>query len=188
MKSRSEKTTDTKNGFSLVETVTALIVLALISSSVLVVIDRCMTSVADSTLRIQAFEVARENMETLLASTSVEESVEYGDSEKYPAIQWQSVVETFYGPSDEKMWVRAVCSAEYTDADGNLQEVELTHWLTDLTKEQTIQLLEQREKIRLAEQKQGKSKKDKDAETEPEKPGTEIDLDKLPPEFRELFQ
>lgn len=188
MKCRSEKIAETKKGFSLVEAVTALIVLALVSSSVLVVIDRCMTSVADSTLRIQAFEVARENMETLLASTSVEESVEYGDSEKYPAIQWQNVVETFYVPSGEKMWVRAVCSAEYTDADGNLQNVELTHWLTYLTKEQTKRLIEQQEKIRLAEQKRGKSKESESAETEPEKPGTGIDLDKLPPELRELFR
>ncbi|MFA5252310.1 MAG: type II secretion system protein, partial [Phycisphaerae bacterium] len=75
--------------FSLVEVMTALIILALISSSVLVVINRCMASAADSSLRMQAFEVARDNMETLLSRDEVEETVEYGSSDKYPEIKWQ---------------------------------------------------------------------------------------------------
>jgi hypothetical protein len=133
--------------FSLVEVVTALIILAFISFSVLVVINRCMASAADSELRMQAFEVARDNMETLLSKDSVEEMVEYGSSVKYPEIKWQTTVEMFYEPeASEQMqvWVRGVCSAEYTDAAGEVQTIELTHWLTGLTKEQLIEMLKQK--------------------------------------------
>jgi len=140
------------SAFSLIETVTALIILAIISSSVFVVINRCMSSVADSALRMQAFEVSRKNMETLLVKDSVAEMVEYGSSDKYPEIQWQTTVETFYEPITERMWIQAVCSAEYTDTAGELQKVELTHWLTDLTKEQLIKIIEQRQKDLTAEQ------------------------------------
>lgn len=133
--------------FSLVEAVTALIILALISSSVLVVINRCMASATDSELRMQAFEVARDNMETLLSQDSVKEAVEYGTSFKYPEIKWQTTVEIFYEPTmaeQTQIWVRGICSAEYTDAAGQEQKIELTHWLTNLTKEQLLQMLKQK--------------------------------------------
>jgi type II secretory pathway pseudopilin PulG len=132
--------------FSLVEAVTALIILALISSSVLVVINRCMASAVDSTLRMQAFEVARDNMETLLSKGSVKEMIEYGSSDKYPGIRWQTTVETFYEPVSERMWARAVCSAEYADTAGDVQTIELTHWLTGLTREQLIQMIEAKQR------------------------------------------
>jgi prepilin-type N-terminal cleavage/methylation domain-containing protein len=134
-------TLNADSAFSLVEVLTALAVLALISSSVLVVINRCVGSAADSALRIQAFEVARENMEKLLSSTSLEEGVEYGESDKYPEITWTTVVETFYEPITARMWARGVCSAEYKDAEGQEQKVELTHWLADLTKEQLLEVM-----------------------------------------------
>ncbi len=130
-----------KTGFSLVEVLTALALLALISSSVLVVINRCAASAADSALRIQAFEVARENMEKLLASPLVQETVEYGESDKHPEITWQTVVETFYEPVTARMWVRGICSAEYIDTEGQEQTVELTHWLTGLTKGQLLDIM-----------------------------------------------
>jgi len=129
-----------KKGFSLTEVSMAVIILGLTCSSVLVVIDRCVASAAVSALRMRAFEVARENMEKLLASTTVKESVEYGQSEKYPDIGWQTVVETFYEPVTARMWIRGVCSAQYTDAEEQERTVELTHWLTDLTKEQLLQI------------------------------------------------
>lgn len=131
-----------KPAFSLVEAVTALIILALVSSSVLVVINRCTASAVDSALRMQAFEVARDNMETLLSKDSVKEMVEYGSSDKYPEIQWQITVEAFYESVTERMWVRAICSAEYADTTGDVQTIELTHWLTGLTKEQLIQIIQ----------------------------------------------
>jgi excisionase family DNA binding protein/prepilin-type N-terminal cleavage/methylation domain-containing protein len=142
-----------RKAFSLLETVMALAILALISSSVFVVINRCMTSMADSALRMEAFEVARDNMEKLLALNSVQEMVEYGSSEKNPDIQWQTTVESFYEPLTSRMWIRAVCEAEYTDMAEEVQTVELTHWLTSLTKKQVLKVVEQRKKEleRLAE-------------------------------------
>ncbi len=141
-----------EKAFSLAETVVALMILAFISTSVLVVVNNYMSSMADSILRMQAFEVARKNMEFLLSSSSVEESVEYGTSELFPDIQWQTVVETFYEPVNSMMWVQAVCSAEYTDSEGEVQTVELTHWLTDVSKAQMLQILarQEREKEELA--------------------------------------
>jgi len=139
-------------GFTLMEMVTALIILALISSSLLVVINRCVASAADSTLRMKAFEVARENMEKLLASDSVSQTVEFGTSDKCPEIKWQTVVETFYEPVTTRMWIRGVCSAEYADSAGEVQTVELTHWLTDVTKQQLLEILkgQQEDQGRLA--------------------------------------
>jgi len=146
--------TNAKKAFSLIEVAAAITILALVSSSVLVVINRCMVSATDSALRMRAFEVARENMEKLLASDSVKEMVEFGSSEKYPEVQWQTTVETFYEPITNRMWVQGICSAEYTDIEGQVQTVELTHWLTNVTKKQLRQILDQerREKEWLAEQ------------------------------------
>ncbi|MGD8786765.1 MAG: prepilin-type N-terminal cleavage/methylation domain-containing protein, partial [Phycisphaerales bacterium] len=146
---RSTRCYNKKAAFSLVEVVTALAILALISSSVFVVIDRCVSSATDSTLHIQAFEVARENMEKLLASPSIQESVEYGQSDKYPGIAWQTVVETFYEPITARMWIRGVCIAEYVDTQGQEQRVELTHWLTDLTRGQLLEIMNRDEQEEL---------------------------------------
>ncbi|MHC4159161.1 MAG: hypothetical protein ACYSSO_08795 [Planctomycetota bacterium] len=132
--------------FSLLEVIAALVILALVSSSVLVVINRCMASAAESALRMQAFEVARENMEELLSSDSASVIVEYGTSDKYPQIQWQTAVEAFYEAATERMWLQATCSAEYTDSAGEQQTVELTHWLTNLTKKQMLDIIQQQSK------------------------------------------
>lgn len=143
-----------EGGFGLMEAIAALVILTFFGSGVLVVINRCMAWAAESALRMQAFEVARENMEKLLASDLVKESSEYGDSEKYPDVKWQTDVETFYEPITSRMWVRGVCSAEYEDAAGELQTIELTHWLTNLSKEQLLEIMkgEEREKALLAGQ------------------------------------
>jgi len=133
-------------GFSLAEVLCALAILALTSSSVLVVIHHNAASAADLTIRMRAFEIARENMEKLLTSNSVTEKTEYGISERYPDIQWQSTLEAFHEPVSKMMWIRAICSAEYTDINGELQTVKLTHWMTQLTREQADMLEEYREK------------------------------------------
>jgi type II secretory pathway pseudopilin PulG len=132
-----------RKAFSLVEAVTALIILGLVCSSVLVVINRCMVGAADSELRMRAFEVARENMEKLLVSESVGETSEYGESEKYPEIQWYTTVETFYEPLTSRIWFQAICSAQYTDTEGEEQTIELTHWLTEVSKAQLIQMIKE---------------------------------------------
>lgn len=130
-----------RSAFSLIEAVAAVTVLAIIVSTVLVVFSRCSASAANSTLKMQAFEVARENMEALLTAEALSEQTEYGYSEKYPAILWTNRVETFFEPFGQKMWLRAVCSAEYEDPAGELKQVELTHWLTKLSDKQIEQIL-----------------------------------------------
>ena len=127
-------------GFTLVEVMTALAVLAFVCSSVMLVVDRCVISVADSSLRMEAFQLARENMEKVLASDSVTETVEYGRSDLYPDVSWQTQIEAFSEPMTQKMWIRAVCSAEYSDATGQKQTVKLEHWITELTDQQASQL------------------------------------------------
>ena len=150
MMCRSKTNYMKKKGFSLAEVMMAVMILGLTCSSVLVVIERCVASATNSALRMRAFEVARDNMEKLLASASIKESIEYGQSEKYPEIGWQTVVETFYEPITARMWIRGVCSAQYTDSNEQEQTIELTHWLTDLTKEQLLQI-EQRDEDELQE-------------------------------------
>jgi len=124
---------------------TAAVLLTFIGASVWIVLDRCMVSAADSTQRMRAFEIARENMEKLIALESVQEMTEYGISEKYADIRWQSTIETFYDGQASGMWARAVCRAEFTDTAGENRAVELTHWLTKLTAEQEQQLMGQQE-------------------------------------------
>ncbi len=143
-----------EKAFSLAETMAALAILSYVFLGLLVVMNRYMDSAVDSVMRMRAFEVVRKNMEDLLTSNLVEESVEFGDSEKYPDIQWRTVVESFTVPLTDKMWVQAVCSAEYTDSEGEVRKIELTHWLTDLTKAQEQQILarQQEEKERSAEE------------------------------------
>lgn len=129
--------------FSLVEVSVALVILAIIISSVLVIMNRCIDSVIDSRLKIEAFELARENMEKLLASSSVKEQVDFGISETNPDMKWETDIENFYEPTTKRMWIKAVCSASYSDSKDEEQKVELQHWLTSLSKKQMLQILEQ---------------------------------------------
>ncbi len=132
-------------GFTLVEVITALAILALASSSVLLVIDRCVSSASNSALRLEAFELARENLEKILISDTAEETVDYGTSDKFPDISWQTIVEGFPEPVTGQMWVRAVCSAEYVDSTGEKRTIELVHWLSPLTDQQAGLLVDQQE-------------------------------------------
>ena len=134
-----------RSGFTLLEVLSAITILALISSSAWLIIDRCVTSVADTTLKMRAFEVARENMEALLSQNSVELGVEYGTSERYPEIKWETIVETFFEPVHSQMWVRGICVANYGDSKGQDQSVELIHWLTGLTKEELLVIMMEQE-------------------------------------------
>ncbi|MBL7106667.1 MAG: prepilin-type N-terminal cleavage/methylation domain-containing protein [Phycisphaerae bacterium] len=142
-------------GFTLAEVMTSLIILALLSSSVLVVINRCMKAAADSELELRAFEVARENLEQLLTQDSVSEGVDYGESEIYPDIEWSRKVETFYEPITDRMWVLGTCRADYLDTSDEEQYVELTHWLTDLSKNDIKQLMAERLRIEQLEEEEG---------------------------------
>jgi hypothetical protein len=134
-----------KNAFSLVEVIMALTILELVVLSLITVINRSISSASDSELQMQAFEVARENMEKLLCKTMVQQSVDSGTSEKYPGIEWKTVVETFYEPITTKMWLRGICQATYTDSQGKQQTLELTHWLTGLSTVELLQIMWQQE-------------------------------------------
>lgn len=131
-----------RRAFSLVEVSAALMILGIVSSSVVLVISRCVASGTNSMLKMQAFEVARENMEKLLASDVLEETADYGQSEQYPGIEWETTVETFYEPITARMWIRGVSLARYNDMEQQEQTVELTHWLTDVTKDQLLQMMD----------------------------------------------
>lgn len=130
-------------GFTFVEVVAALMILGVITGSVLVVLNRSVEVVIDGRSRMQAFERARRNMEELLSSSSVSDKAEFGPDELNEDIEWETVVESFNEPVNSKMWIRATCSASFTDRHGERQRVELTHWLTQLTKAQELQILDQ---------------------------------------------
>jgi prepilin-type N-terminal cleavage/methylation domain-containing protein len=142
-----------RKAFTLVEVIAATTLIGIIASSIMVVFIRCTSSARDSTRRMQALEVARENMEILLGQETVSEQVVYGYSDKYPSIQWINKVETFYEPVRQKMWLRAICSAQYKDSGGETKSVEFTHWLTELNDKQVQQILNVRQMLKdLADQ------------------------------------
>lgn len=134
--------------FTVIEVVVALIVLSLICSTVMLVVKRAMVAMGENRLRVEAFETARENMENLLTAASVGEMDDYGISDKNPNIEWETVVEPFSGDGSDKMWVRAVCSATYPDANGQPQKIELTHWLTDVSDSVRKQIMKDQNKLR----------------------------------------
>ena len=137
-----------RRGFTMIEVIAAMAILAMITTSVLVVMNRCIEATIDSGLEVEAFELARENMERLLASDLVKDMVEFGTSEKNEDIEWKKVVESFYEPVTSRMWIQGVCSASYTDSKGQEQTIELTHWLTNVTKAQLMQILDQEKRER----------------------------------------
>ncbi len=136
-----------RGAFTLIEVVTALMILALMTSSVLVVVKRCMVEAADSRLKVQALEVAREKMEEILAGPSVKEGTDFGQSDRYPNITWQTTVENFTEPVSQRMWVKVASGAEYIDANDATRQVELTHWITSVTKDQLKKILEKEQAL-----------------------------------------
>ena len=129
----------------MIEIMAALAILVAIGVSVLTVINNCIEKTIDNELKMQAFAVARENMEMVLGSTTVSEMVEFGSLEENPDIQWEIAVEPFSEPITSKMWIRAVSSASYTAASGERENIEFTHWITDLTEKQIKQIEDQRQ-------------------------------------------
>jgi type II secretory pathway pseudopilin PulG len=122
-------------GFTLIETLAALILLGLIGGGVMITIDRSMDATQELALRRQALTVARENLEQVLTRLSLEESVEQGISDRFPAISWETTLETFGEPASGQTWARVVCSAGYEDESEDIQTVELVHWLTAVKEE-----------------------------------------------------
>lgn len=121
--------------FTLVEVMAAIIILSMITSSVVVVMNRCISATIDSRKKMIAFELARENMETILSASSMKEKTEFGVSELDPEIEWDTVVEVTSISGTSDYYLQAVCSAGYTDTKGESQKIEFTHWLTKLTEQ-----------------------------------------------------
>ena len=132
-----------RRGFTLVEIVAALAILVGIVASVLVVMEHAVQATIEMRSRQHAFEVARENLESLLTVSTLSDEMDYGASEKYPEIQWELRVEPFYEPISNKMWIRAVSSAGFLGEDNEEQTVELQQWLTGLNAQQIKQILRQ---------------------------------------------
>ncbi|MDD5011802.1 MAG: prepilin-type N-terminal cleavage/methylation domain-containing protein [Phycisphaerae bacterium] len=133
-----------RRAFTLMEVSVAMVLLGMIAATVLVVVNRAMDTVVAWQTKIRAFEVARENMEKVLAQRSVTDIVEYGTSDKYPDINWETTVESFYEPISNRLWIRAVCFAGYTDDSGQEQKIEFTHWITGPDKKQIEEILKQK--------------------------------------------
>ncbi len=142
-----------RRGFSLIEAGVSVVLLGIISSSILIVLDRNMAVATESTLKMEAFWVARENLEEILAQKTVTEDVEYGTSEKNDLIQWTKRVEPFYEDATGEMWLKAVSIAEFYNTDGELEEVKLEKWLSPLSDKQ-LEVLAKRKDIEVWELEQ----------------------------------
>gem|GEM_PF-5744915 len=130
-----------RTAFTLIEIVAAITVLALIVSTSLVIINNCLEATVDLRMRRAAFDLARDNMEKLLGATALSESIEYGDSNDVEGLTWETRVETFYEPHTVRMWIKAVCLASWYDTKGELQTIEFTQWLTDLSQQDIANIL-----------------------------------------------
>lgn len=135
-----------RNGFTLLEVVTALLILGTICATALTAMNRAIAVAIDLRKRTQAFEVARENMENLLCLVSVSEVSDFGVDPLHPDIEWETTVESFTEPATNKMWIQAVCTASYPDSAGEIQKVTLTHWLTGLSDKQAQMILGQQKR------------------------------------------
>lgn len=133
-------------GFTLVEVAAALVILSMLVGSALVVMSGITEGMIDLKAQTQAFSIARQHMETLLTASSVEDMSEYGVVETNPDMDWQTIVEPFYEPISNRMWVRGVCTSSYTDSKGQRQIIELTCWLTGLDAQQVKQIVDQQKR------------------------------------------
>lgn len=141
----SQDTAPSGRGFTLLEVICALGILSIIASSAMVIMARNRDSSYNVTMRLRALEVARENMEEMLIAETIEEQTEFGFSEKYPSIEWENTIETFFAPMEGQTWARAIAIARYEDIDDDndgdedmddlaaVKEIKLEHWLCRVT-------------------------------------------------------
>jgi prepilin-type N-terminal cleavage/methylation domain-containing protein len=140
-----------RKAFTLMEVSVALVILGMIAATVLVVINRAIDTVVAWQTKMEAFDVARENMEKLLMKNSVSDGMESGISDKNPDINWETTIELFYEPISNRMWARAVCTSKYKDNEGQEKKIELTQWITSISKEQIKDILKWESKQKKAE-------------------------------------
>lgn len=123
----------------------AVTILVIITVSILTITDKCVESMIDNELKIQAFKIARQNMESLLSESSVSEMIEFGSLEENPGIEWELKVEASMDTPGNEWWLKAISTASYPSPGGDREYIELTHWLTDLTDAQVKQIEKQRQ-------------------------------------------
>lgn len=130
----------------MVEALTALVIVGFTCGTVLIVINNSLDSMSDQESRLRAIDVARENIESLLAQTSLKEFSETGLSDLYPDIEWSRGIEVveFQGTSD--LWMKAFSTANFYNTDNELEEIEFINWLAPLTDQQQKQVLQDRQK------------------------------------------
>jgi len=134
-----------RGGFTLIEALTALVIVGFICGTVLVVINDSVDSIADQSSRLEAIEVARENMEAMTSQSVLQESVETGMSDIYPDIEWTKSVEVVEFPGGSRMWMKAVSSANFYNSANELEEVKFENWLAPLTEQQQKLVLKDRQ-------------------------------------------
>lgn len=141
-----------RGGFSLIETSVSIVLLGIITSSLILVFERNLKAITDSTNRMKAHWVARENMEEILANQELLEMVEYGSSEKYPGIEWTKIVEPFANEVNGDLWLRVRCLGHYEDTEGEDRSVELQKWLYKFSQKE-LQQIAKRKNLQLWELK-----------------------------------
>ncbi len=151
-------------GFTLIEVMAALIILALITSGSLVAMNRYMKVAIDQGIKMEAFNLARENMENILSVSLLTDDIQQGESETNPDIRWQNSVESFYEPLTSRMWIRAICGVSYIDSEGENQEIELTHWVTDISKKQVLAIIDQKKREKKYEEEIAEDGEDSDSQ------------------------
>ncbi len=132
----SKREFNSGKGFTLVEVAAGIVILTMIAGSLLTALNGYIDKATNHDLKMKAFEVARENMEQLLGTQTVKDVTNFGFSQEYPEIEWETTIESFYEPTGSQMWVRAVCKSRYFDSEDKEQEIVLTHWLTNVSKQQ----------------------------------------------------
>jgi prepilin-type N-terminal cleavage/methylation domain-containing protein len=133
-------------GFTLLEVAVSLVILGVLATSVLTIMNECIEAAIEQGSRQRAFEIARENMERILAWPYVQELNDYGSDEENADIQWETVIEPFYEPVTNRMWIRAVCSSSFTTREGEREEINLANWITSLSEQQIKNILDQKKR------------------------------------------
>ncbi len=166
-----------RRGFTVLESLMAVLVIGFVVSSVMVIMANSISSLADLKLRTEAFEIARDNLEQILASDNVTEVSDSGTSDINPEIEWETSIKADQASStDATIWVKAKSSASYTDSKGELQTVEFEQWITSLNKTQAKQIqklrnLQAQDEIKPETTPDEGSKDDSKTETSPDEGG-----------------
>jgi prepilin-type N-terminal cleavage/methylation domain-containing protein len=134
-------------GFTLVEVAMSIAILGIIASSAIVVMNNCIESAIDVRKKVLAFNLARENMETLLAEKSLSEMIDFGVSEIDPEITWELTTEVIQQQYTDDWFLEARSVALYTNGKGEEEKVEFIHWASTLTEGQIKQIQERDEKM-----------------------------------------